>query len=152
MELENYLKEKKIWYRFIEKTETIHTADAAKAAGLELNRLTKNLVSKTDSGEYVLLIVSGDKKVNLEQVALILKAKKVRLIPFDQSEQVSGYLPGATPSIGHKMKMRTVMDKSLMKYDTIYCGGGTRERLLELKTNDILSLSDAMIADISINS
>lgn len=152
MELENYLKEKKIWYRFIEKPETIHTADAAKAAGLELNRLTKNLVSKTDSGEYVLLIVPGDKKVNLEQVALILKSKKVRLIPFDLAEQVSGYLPGATPSVGHKMKMRTVMDKSLMEYDTIYCGGGTRERLLELKTSDILSLSDAMIADISMNS
>lgn len=73
----------------------------------------------------MLLIVPGDKKVNLEQVALILKSKKVRLISFDLAEQVSGYLPGATPSIGHKMKMRTVMDKSLMKYDTIYCGGGT---------------------------
>jgi Cys-tRNA(Pro)/Cys-tRNA(Cys) deacylase len=152
MELENYLKEKKIWYRFIEKSETIHTADAAKAAGLELNRLTKNLVSKIDSGEYVLLVVPGDKKVNLEQAALVLKSKKVRLIPFDLAEQISGYLPGATPSVGHKIKMKTVMDRSLMKYDTIYCGGGTRERLLELKTEDIASLSNAMIADISMNS
>lgn len=62
MELENYLKEKKIWYRFIEKSETIHTADAAKVAGLELNRLTKNLVSKTDSENMCYLLYRGTRK------------------------------------------------------------------------------------------
>ena len=149
MSLEEYLKENKVWYRFIEKPETIHTADAAKIAGLELNRLTKNLVSRTDLGEYILLIVPGDQKVNLDRVAQIIGVKKVRLVPFDQAEQISGYLPGATPSIGHKMEMKTIFDKSLVNYETIYCGGGTREKLLELKTSDVLALSNAIIADIS---
>ena len=149
MELEAYLKENKVWYRFIQKPETIHTADAAKVAGLNLNRLTKNLVSRTDTGEYVLLIIPGDKKVNLEQAAKVLDAKKVRLVPFDQAEHISGYPPGGTPSVGHKMKMKTVFDKSLTLYGTIYCGGGTRERLLELKTEEVVSLSGAIVADIS---
>jgi len=47
MSLKNYLRNNDVWYRFIRKPETIHTADAAKAAGLDLSRLTKNLVSVT---------------------------------------------------------------------------------------------------------
>lgn len=151
MSLEEFLKEKKIWHRFIEKPETIHTADAAKVAGLELNRLTKNLVSKTDTGEYILLIVPGDKKVNLDRVASLLGVKKVRLVPFDQAEQISGFLPGATPSVGHKIKMKTIIDKSLVNYNTIFCGGGTREKLLELRTEDIIALNETIISEISID-
>lgn len=150
MDLEKFLKENGLWYRFIEKTETIHTADAAKAAGIELNRLTKNLVSKTDSGEYVLLIVPGDKKVDLDKAAKILGVRKVRLVPFDQAEEVSGYPPGGTPSIGHKTPMKIVVDKSLLLHRTVFCGGGSRTKLLELKIEDIVRVGQAIVADISV--
>ncbi|MCX8188300.1 MAG: YbaK/EbsC family protein [Nitrososphaeria archaeon] len=149
MDLEKFLKENGLWYRFIEKTETIHTADAAKVAGIELNRLTKNLVSKTDKGEYVLLIVPGNKKVDLDKAAKVLGAKKVRLVPFDQAENVSGYPPGGTPSIGHKIPMKIIMDKSLLLYKTVFCGGGSRTKLLELNTEDIVRVGQAIVADIS---
>jgi len=150
MDLESFLKENNIWHRFIEKAETVHTADAAKAAGVELNRVTKNLVSKTDTGEYVLLIVPGDKKVDLEKAAKALGVKRVRLVPFEQAEQVSGYPPGGTPSIGHKTPMRIVVDRSLLSHKTVYCGGGSRTKLLELKTEDIVSFGKAIVSDISV--
>jgi Cys-tRNA(Pro)/Cys-tRNA(Cys) deacylase len=149
MDLENFLKENGLWYRFIEKSETIHTADAAKAAGIELNRLTKNLVSKTDSGEHVLLIVPGDKKVDLDKAAKVLGVRKIRLVPFDKAEEISGYPPGGTPSIGHKTPMKIVLDKSLLSYQTVFCGGGSRTRLLELRTEDIVRVGKAIISDIS---
>lgn len=150
MDLEKFLKENGLWYRFIEKTETIHTADAAKAAGIELNRLTKNLVSKTDSGEYVLLIVPGDKKVDLDKTAKVLGVRKVRLVPFDQAEEISGYPPGGTPSIGHKTPMKIVLDKSLLLHQTVFCGGGSRTKLLELRTDDIVRVGQAIVSDISV--
>ncbi|MEM2073957.1 MAG: YbaK/EbsC family protein [Nitrososphaeria archaeon] len=150
MDLEKFLKENGLWYRFIEKTETIHTADAAKAAGIELNRLTKNLVSKTDSGEYVLLIVPGDKKVDLDKAAKVLGVRKVRLVPFDQAEEISGYPPGGTPSIGHKTPMKIVLDKSLLLHQTVFCGGGSRTKLLELRTDDIVRVGQAIVSDISV--
>jgi len=147
--LENYLKQTGIWHRFIEKKETIHTADAAKAAGLELHRVTKNLVSKTDEGELVLLIIPGDKRVRLKSAARALGVRRVSLVSFEEAERISGYPPGGTPSIGHKTRMRTLIDRSLLRYDTIYCGGGSRERLLELKTEDVIRLNNAIVADIS---
>jgi Cys-tRNA(Pro)/Cys-tRNA(Cys) deacylase len=150
IDLEKYLKQNNIWHNFILKQETVHTADAAKASGVDLHRLTKNLVSETDQGEHVLLVISGDLKVDLKAAAKALKVGNVRLVPFNNAEEISGYPPGGTPSIGHKTRMRAVIDEDLLKFETIYCGGGSRDRLVELRTKDVMKLNDSVVAKISV--
>ena len=130
------------------KSETIHTADAANVAGIELHKVTKNLVSITDTGEYILLIVPGDSKVNFKEVAKMLGVKKVRLVPFSDAENISGYPPGGTPSVGHKTQMRTLIEKKLLNFETVYCGGGSRDKLLEIRVQDIIKLNDAIIVEL----
>lgn len=149
MSLEDYLEKNNIWYRFVEKKETVHTADASQATGIDLHRITKNLVSVTDSEEHVVLIVPGDRRVNLKEAAKALGVKNVRLMPFDQSEPISGFTPGGTPSLGFKTKMRVVIDKELEGFETFYCGGGSRDRLLEVRFVDVIRLNNAIIAPIS---
>ena len=148
MSIEAYLEENGVWHRFVEKQETVHTADAAQATGIDLHRITKNLVSVTDTGEYVVLIVPGDRRVNLKEAAKVLGVKNVRLMPFDQSEPISGYPPGGTPSLGYKTKMRVVLDKELEGFPTFYCGGGSKDRLLEVKPAEVIRLNGAIIAQI----
>jgi Cys-tRNA(Pro)/Cys-tRNA(Cys) deacylase len=147
--LEEYLRASNVWYRFISKEETIHTADAARVTGIPLARITKNLVAVTDGGEYVLLVVPGDRRVDLEKAARALGANSVRIVPLEEAEDVSGYPPGGTPTVGHIRRMRVTMDRSLLAYDTIFCGGGSRSRLLQLRTDDAVRLSGAIVADIS---
>ena len=148
MSLEAYLEENGVWHRFVEKQETVHTADAAQTTGIDLHRITKNLVSVMDTGEYVVLIVPGDRRVNLKEAAKVLGVKNVRLMPFDQSEPISGYPPGGTPSLGYKTKMRVVLDKELEGFSTFYCGGGSRDRLLEVKPADVIRVNGAIVAQI----
>jgi Cys-tRNA(Pro)/Cys-tRNA(Cys) deacylase len=148
--LDEYLDSERIWHKFIDKPkETIHTNEASALLGIELGRLTKNLVSVTNGGEYVLLIVPGNRKVSLRKASNALGVSNVSLLPFDEAERISGYPPGATPSLAHKTKMRIVVDESLLKYETVYCGGGTRAKALELRTKDIVSLNKAIVQDIS---
>ena len=149
MLLEEYLEKNHVWHRFIEKAETIHTSDAAEATGIDLHRITKNLVSKTDKDEFVMLIIPGDKKVNLKKAAKTLDVKNVQVIPFAEADKISGYPPGGTPSIGYKTKMRVLVDRTLLNYETVYCGGGSRDRLLELKVEDVIRLNNAIVAEIS---
>lgn len=139
----------RIWYRFIQKKETVHTADASAASGIALHRITKNLVSITNTGEYVVLIIPGDRRVDLKKAADALLVKNVKLISFDEAESVSGYPPGATPSIGFKTKMRVVLDYELTRFETLYCGGGSRDRLLEVRVDDVIRLNEAIVAPIS---
>jgi Cys-tRNA(Pro)/Cys-tRNA(Cys) deacylase len=149
VDLEAYLEENGIWHQFIEKEETVHTADASVATGINLHRITKNLVSKTREGEYALLVVPGDRRVNLKAAAKVLGTKNVRLMPFSEAEAISGYPPGGTPSIGHKTPMRVIVDEDLVGFETFYCGGGTRDRLLELRVSDVKRLTGAIVAKIS---
>ncbi len=149
MSLEAYLEENHVWHRFVEKKETVHTADASQATGIDLHGITKNLVSVTDSGEHVVLIVPGDRRVNLKEAAKALGVKNVRLMPFDQSEQISGFPPGGTPSLGFKTKMRVVVDRELEGFEIFYCGGGGRDRLLEVRFADVLRVNSAIVAAIS---
>ena len=148
MNLKQFLDNHKVWHQFVMKSETIHTADAANVAGIELHKVTKNLVSITDTGEYILLIVPGDSKVNLKEVAKMLGVKKIRLVPFSDAENISGYPPGGTPSVGHKTQMRTLIEKKLLNFETVYCGGGSRDKLLEIRVQDIIKLNDAIIAEL----
>jgi Cys-tRNA(Pro) deacylase len=149
MDLETYLKGAGVWHRFLEKPETVHTSDASRATGIELNRITKNLVCRTSDGRFALLVVPGDRKVNLQSAAQLLGTKNIRLLAFDEAESISGYPPGGTPSIYHKTPLQVVVDTQLLTAETIFCGGGARNRLLELRTSDILKLTNHLTGSIS---
>jgi len=149
VDLEGYLKSVGIWYRFYDKPETVHTADASQTTGIVLSRITKNLVCRTPEGRFALLVVPGDKKVNLRSAADVLGARNVQLLGFGEAESVSGYPPGGTPSVHHKTPLQVVIDKQLLDNETIFCGGGARNKLLELKTSDVLKITSALIGAIA---
>jgi len=149
MDLETYLKGAGVWHRFLEKPETVHTSDAYRAKGIELNRIKKNLVCRTSDGRFALLVVPGDRTVNLQSAAQLLGAKNIRLLAFEEAESISGYPPGGTPSIYHKTPLQVVVDTQLLTAETIFCGGGARNRLLELRTSDILKLTNHLTGPIS---
>ena len=150
VKLEGQLKKLGVWYRFIEKPKsTVHTADAAGATGIELHRISKNLMAKTKEGSYVALIIPGDKRVNYKAAAEALNTKSIGLVPFNDAHSISGYPPGGTPSLGYEKKIEVVLDEELTAFDTFYCGGGSTRMLLELKKDDVIKINNAKILKIS---
>ncbi len=146
--LERRLWDAGVWHRFIEKPETVHTADAAKASGLPIEAFTKNLVWNSERGP-VLLIVRGDMSVDLEAAAKAAGVKKLLKVPFSDAVRISGYLPGATPSVFHASPMIVVVDEEVAKLETLICGGGDREHLLELRSADVIRLNNAAVEKIA---
>lgn len=147
MDLESYLNERKVWYKLIEKAETIHTKDAALHTGIDLERITKSLVFLAE-GKPVLVIIPGNRRVDMTKLRELLKTRDVVLVPFGKAREYSGYDPGGTPPVNHKNITRTIIDKTLIDYKTIYGGGGTRDKLVEMKPEDVVRLADAIIANI----
>jgi prolyl-tRNA editing enzyme YbaK/EbsC (Cys-tRNA(Pro) deacylase) len=45
--------------------------------------------------------------------------------------------------------MRVIMDEELSGFETFYCGGGSRDRLLELRVDDVKRLTNVIVAKIS---
>jgi len=149
MDLEAELKKLGLWHRFTDKAETVHTADASEATGIPLHRITKNLVSETNTGERVLLVVPGDRRVDLKAAAKALGMTNMKLFPFSEVHKVSGYPPGGTPTVGLKMKLRTIIDTETAAMETFFCGGGSKDRLLELRSDEVIKATGAVVASIT---
>ncbi len=47
--------------------------------------------------------------------------------------------------------MDVVIDKTVMHYETVYGGGGSRNTLIELRSQDIRQVNSAKVADIAVN-
>lgn len=148
LDLERFLRQKGVWFRIVQKSSTVHTADASKVTGISLGRITKSLVFMAD-GQPILAVVPGDRKVDSRKLGKVVGAQKVELVPFEEAEKFSGYPPGGTSPVYHVNIDRVVFDSLLMHFETIYGGGGARDRLLEMKVRDVLSLSNATVAEIS---
>jgi Cys-tRNA(Pro) deacylase len=149
MNLIAYLKSNGVWFKIIEKESTVHTADAAAATGIPLERVTKSLVFLDENNNPVLAIIPGNCMVNKGKLKNILAVKNVELVPFEQAEKYSGYEPGATPPVCHRNIKKVVIDQKVMSHQTVFGGGGSRKKLIELKPEDIQKLNNAIVADIT---
>ncbi|MBS7644756.1 MAG: aminoacyl-tRNA deacylase [Candidatus Bathyarchaeia archaeon] len=148
MELECFLRSKGVWYRLLNKPSTIHTKDASRVTGIPLNRITKSLVFKAD-GKPVLAVIPGDAKVDESKLAKVLGVRRVELASLEEAEKFSGYSPGGTPPVHHAGIEHVIFDIKLISLETIYGGGGAKDRLLELRVEDALKLTGGLVADIS---
>jgi len=149
MNLEGYLKAQGVEFEFVEKRATVHTADAADATGIPLERITKSLVVLGETGVAYVAVIPGTHRTRLKEVARAVGEKKVRLCPFEEAHKFSGYPPGATPPVNYHKIKSVVVDEVLMQWDWIFGGGGTNERLVKLHPADVVRLNNASVGVIS---
>lgn len=148
--LELKIKSLGIWYKFIKKPRSmVHTAEAANSMGFPIAQFAKNLMAQTDDNKHIALIIPGDRRLDHKIVAQILGVKNISLVPFEQAHTVSGYPPGGTPSLGYEQTLTVLVDEALLLYETVYCGGGSPDYLLEIKIEDVLRINSAKVFNIT---
>ena len=68
--------------------------DAARAVGSKLSQIVKSLVFDCD-GRWVVVLVPGDRRADLEKIAAAAGAKKARIAKPDEVERATGFVAGA---------------------------------------------------------
>lgn len=129
------------------KTRTV--VQAAEALRTRKDKIIKTLMFIDGSGDPVLAIVSGDDAVNARKLAKVVGTIGVRMATPREVERHSGYSIGGVPPVGHKMKIRTVIDTKVMGKKFVYGGGGSDTSLLKIRSWDIKKLQNAMIKSIT---
>ncbi|MEO0369230.1 MAG: YbaK/EbsC family protein [Pseudomonadota bacterium] len=76
--------------------------------------------------------------------------KRIFMAPVDKSELVTGYVVGGISALGQKTKLPTVVDSSVQLRETLLISAGKRGHDIELRVTDLLALTNAKVADISI--
>jgi len=122
--------------------------EAANKLGLAAERVFKTLVVSLGSNNLAVGVVPVSSKLNMKLLAMALGAKKASMAEASAVERSTGYVLGGVSPLGQKKKLRTVIDSDAMKYPTIYVSAGRRGLEIELKPDDLLSLTRGIYAEI----
>jgi len=132
--------------RFPAGTRT--SKDAARAVGCELGAIAKSLVFEVD-GESVLVICPGDRRVDERKLAAQFGASSARPASRDRVHEVTGYVAGGTPAVGHDDQIPTVADTALGRFRWVWSAGGTPDTVYEVKLERLVAASGARWAEVS---
>src|SRR3954468_3279335 len=133
--------------------ESTHTAaEAAAAVGAELGQIVKSLVfvapAADGSAEPVLCLVSGPNRVDLARLAAVIGAPDVRRATAAEARDLTGFVIGGIPPIGHARAVRVVMDPDLGRFQTVWAAAGTPTAVFPVAPGTLRMLANANVAPI----
>ena len=121
---------------------------AAAALGVDEARVFKTLLARCDR-EFVVAIVPVATTVSLKALASALDVKRCEMAELTDAQRVTGYVVGGISPFGQKKLLRTVIDESCTRFDTIFVSGGRRGLDLEVSASDLERVLGAMRSAIS---
>jgi prolyl-tRNA editing enzyme YbaK/EbsC (Cys-tRNA(Pro) deacylase) len=116
-----------------ELSESTRTAqEAADAVGVEVGQIVKSLVFVDGEGP-ILCLCAGDRRVDTAKLGADVRQASGREV-----RDAAGFAIGGVPPLGHDEPMRTVIDASLLRFDTVWCAGGTPNAVFPVVTEALI--------------
>ena len=137
-----------LWFRFIEFDEPVRTVEQA-GKKVEAQKIAKSIVMIDSVGEPLLAIVPALSMVSHKKLKELLNVRDVRLANAEEVFRHSGYPAGGVPPF-NKIK-RVFLDQQVLQNETVIVGGGDIDKLLEVRTKDIVTALNPTVADVSKN-
>lgn len=130
-----------------------HTADdAAGAVEAELGQIVKSLVfvAPTDDGglEPILCLVSGPNRVDVARLAAVTGEPDIRRATAAEARDLTGFVIGGIPPVGHPSTVRVVMDPDLGRFPVVWAAAGTQNAVFPVPPAVLRMLSNAHVAPI----
>ncbi|HEY6057338.1 MAG TPA: YbaK/EbsC family protein [Candidatus Limnocylindrales bacterium] len=134
--------------------DSTHTAqDAAAAVGAELGQIVKSLifVAPGESGvlEPILCLVSGTNRVDLARLAAVTGEPEIRRATAKEANELTGFVIGGIPPIGHPRPPRVVMDPDLGRFQVVWAAAGTPSAVFPVPPATLRTLANATVAPIA---
>ncbi|MGD8602942.1 MAG: YbaK/EbsC family protein [Anaerolineales bacterium] len=133
----------------MELPDSTRTAEeAAAAVGCSVGQIAKSLVFKrTSSNQPVLVIASGDHRVNLEVLSQYLE-DKIEMADADFVREATGYVIGGVPPVGHSQAIETYIDQHLFSFEHIWAAAGTPRAVFKLTPNQLKDVTQGRVISV----
>lgn len=146
----SFLKQKRVPFEVIRyEHEEKGAGFAAKATGFPLAKTVKTLVVDLGNTNFVLVLMPGDKQLDLKALAKACSVKKAALADSAAAERLTGYLVGGISPFGTKQKLRVVIEESILQSDRVLINAGQRGLMLIMTPNDIMQPLTCQISKIA---
>tara|TARA_B100000965_G_scaffold309849_1_gene269155 strand:+ start:331 stop:813 length:483 start_codon:yes stop_codon:yes gene_type:complete len=135
--------------KIIALDETARTAkDAAGSLKCELGAIVKSLVFKAE-GEFLVCLVSGDKRCSLNRLKKILNKKDVAMANANEVKDHTGFSIGGVAPTGYLKNLKIVIDKSLSRFKYVYGAAGHPDCVFKITYQDLIKLTNGSEEEIA---
>jgi prolyl-tRNA editing enzyme YbaK/EbsC (Cys-tRNA(Pro) deacylase) len=126
----------------IEMPATTRTAkEAAAAIGCTVAQIAKSIIFRTSKGGTpILVIASGVNRVNERRVREII-GETIQIADAEYVREVTGFVIGGVPPVGHATAIRTILDADLMNFGVIWAAAGTPRAVFQLTPQDLKKIT-----------
>ena len=129
--------------------QTAKTAqDAATALGCNVGAIVKSLLFKAGN-DFVLCLVSGDKRCSLNKLKKILDEKDVSMASPDEVKKITGYTIGGVSPIGHLHKVKIYIDNNLERFTKVSAAAGHPNCVFKIEFNQLIALTLGELKEIT---
>ena len=131
--------------------EAVYTSEqAAKVRGLRSAKQgVKAMIFKIDTGNFILVLNPGDKRVDTKKIAELEHTKQLSMAKPEEVQKVAGVPIGAVPPFGLDTVLRTYLNEELLENEYVYFNPGSHTKTIKMKAVDILKALENPIIFIS---
>ncbi len=132
--------------------DSTHTAaEAAAAVGCEVGAIVKSLVfvavHSDGTREPVLALVCGDNRADLDSLAAVVGAR-IEKADANTVKQATGYSIGGVPPLGHPAPVRTIVDRDLLRFETVWSAAGSAHDVFPASLQQLVEWTGGELANI----
>ena len=120
--------------------------EAAAACGCDVGDIVKSLIFKgTESGNLVLLLVSGANQVDLDKAAAAIGEPLARADAKEVRAR-TGFAIGGVAPLGHLAPVSTWIDETLLERERLWAAAGAPNAVFPISPSDLVAASGARSA------
>jgi len=129
---------------------TSTATQAASAVGCDLGAIVKSLCFTVDQ-ELVLILAAGDRRVDEKALRRIfgVSKRKIRIADTRTVERATGFAVGGVPPVGHLRQLKTLIDRSLARFETVYAAGGSSNTIFPIRYEDLVRVTGGQVHDLT---
>ena len=122
--------------------------EAAQARGVPPAAVVKTLVVRRGAGDYVFVLVPGDRQISWPKLRDLLGVSRLSLPPAEEALAATGYERGTITPFGSTTAWPVVADSALAGQE-ITLGGGAHGVAVKLSADDAVAALQARVADVT---
>jgi len=122
--------------------------EVARALGQDADQVYKTLVTVGASGKNYVFVIPVAGELNLKKAAQAVKEKKIEMLKARDLLPLTGYIHGGCSPIGMRKLFPTVLDESVILFDTIIFSAGKIGFQVELSPDDLQRMIPCTLFDV----
>jgi Ala-tRNA(Pro) deacylase len=152
MNIATYLEEQKCRFERLPHDPTYSAQRLAQQLHVPGREVAKTVLLRANGWHrFVVAVLPGSKKIDLEQVARLLQKGKVELAT---EIEIAAHCPdcefGVLPPFGSRYGMTTIVDSSLAADEEIVFDANTHNEAIRMRFDDYVELEDPLVAPFAI--